>query len=61
MKYRYFIIRIVIMWFTKYFFRDKIVIVLEIVYFRSFFDKNNEEVEELVSDFLEGISYRNRN
>lgn len=45
----------------KIFFRDKIVIVLEIVYFRSFFDKNNEEVEELVSDFLECISYRNRN
>lgn len=49
------------MWFTKYFFRDKIVTVSEIVHFRPLLDKNNEEAEELVSDFPEGISHRNRN
>lgn len=49
------------MGFTKYFFRDKIVFVSEIVHFRPLLDKNNEEAEELVSDFPECISHRNGN
>uniref|UniRef100_K1QFA9 Low-density lipoprotein receptor-related protein 2 n=1 Tax=Magallana gigas TaxID=29159 RepID=K1QFA9_MAGGI len=41
--------------------RDKIVTVSEIVHFRPLLDKHNEEAEELVSDFPECISHRNRN
>lgn len=41
--------------------RDKIVTVSEIVHFRPLLDKSNEEAEELVSDFPECISHRNRN
>lgn len=61
MKHRHFFTRIVTMGFTKYFFRDKIESVSEIVHFRPLLDKNNEEAEELVSDFPECISHRNRN